>query len=196
MRNKRLILVILLTCICTGLLWMCIPKPWRTSSIVPPDVSVLQSGDLLLLENDSFRGYIVRLYNKKTKYSHIGIVEIENDALFLLHADPQLGCIRENLESLFCRNAYRSLLVLRHCKMEDIHEVIDFCKSAIERQTSFNHSFRYQSGTGYYCSEFVVEAYAAANLVLLNDLKKGILILPEDFCYASDLKIVFPSDSF
>jgi len=192
MRNNPII-VWLLPCICVGmLLWACIPKPWRTSTIIPPEVSVLQSGDILLLENDSFRGRIVRLFNKETKFSHVGMIDVAKNDVFLLHADPQLGCISESLRQLFNRNAYRSQLVLRVVEKTGRHKALDFCKNATEQHLPFNQSFRYQKGTGYYCTELIIEAYASADVILLDDIEKDMLVLPERFCHSSALEVVFP----
>ena len=134
----------------------------------------------------------MRLYNKKTRFSHVGMIDVKNNGVYLLHADPKLGCVCENVEELFRRSAYRSQLVLRIVGETDHYQALAFCMNAVERHLPFNKSFRYQRETGYYCTEFIVEAYASVNIVLLNDIKKDMTILPEHFCHSPVLEVVFP----
>ena len=173
-------------------MWWCVPKPWSKSTISPPDADFIKSGDILLLENDSFRGRIVRTVNTKTEFSHAGIMDVCEDGVYLLHADPNLGCVREDLGELFGRSAFRSMKIMRYGESADINRVINFCRDAVNENMPFNNSFRFKKGSGYYCTELIVEAYAFANITLLDGDLENMVILPEYFIDSTVLTVVCP----
>ena len=147
--------------------------------IALPITSSLQSGDILLLEGTSFRGRIVRFLNSKSDFSHVGVVKVEDGKAFLLHADPKLGCVQEEMNELFHRCCFLNAIVLRPKDAVAALGAVAFCSQEVTRHTGFNDSFRYLQGSGYYCTEFVLLAYERARSRLLEGIQKGAIIFPE-----------------
>ena len=153
--------------------------------------SSLQTGDIILLGTKTLRGMFVRMTNSTTSYAHVGIVECNDKGCFLLHADPHDGCIAESLKSFFSQNEVSVLAVLRpSVPKQVVHQAVDFAKECINRHVPFNHSLKYGSGTGVYCTEFVIMAYEKAQCPLLDNVVQGGLIRPEKLLKSASLEIV------
>lgn len=143
-------------------------------------VASVRSGDVVLLEGTSIRGRIVQWLNSKSDFSHVGVVKVEEGKVFLLHADPLLGCVQEEMDRLFVRCRFRDALVLRPSDAAAALRAVSFCSRAVERHAAFNDSFRYLQGSGYYCTEFVLRAYDAAGARLLSGTRAGSILFPEE----------------
>lgn len=147
--------------------------------VSPQITSSVRSGDVVLLEGTSWRGRIVRFLNSKSDFSHVGVVKIEEGKVFLLHADPKLGCVQEEIHHLFQRCRFLDAVVLRPKDAAAAFEAVSFCSRAVSRHTRFNDSFRYLQGSGFYCTEFVLMAYESAGTHILSGIQKGAIIFPE-----------------
>ena len=142
--------------------------------------SSVRSGDVVLLEGTSIRGRIVQWLNSKSDFSHVGIVKVEDGKIFLIHADPLLGCVQEEMHQLFARCRFRDALVLRPNDAAAALKAVAFCSQAVARHATFNDSFRYLQGSGYYCTELVLLAYDMAGARLLSGTQTGAILFPEE----------------
>ncbi len=131
-----------------------------------------QSGDIL------FRGHIssslsqaidaVTQTGKEHHYTHMGLVEVTNDTIWVLHAAPEKGVCRELLDT-FCL-AGEDSIVVGHYRVKNLDEkqvvgALNFANSQLGQ--AYNYSYIMED-EGYYCSESVYEAFVTDSVFALN----------------------------
>ncbi len=166
-------------------LWLCSREEVAP---LPPPLGA-EAGDVVLLEGGSLRSRVVRWRNRKTEFSHVGILEPTPSGLFVLHAAPKKGCVREGWGDLMRDGRFRKARMLRAPGIgaDAVARMMAFCAAAVEAGRPFDHFFRYGAGEGYYCTEFVLKGYEAAGIALLENLETGARLLPEELCRSKKL---------
>ena len=167
---------------------------WREAApaLGPACDVALQAGDVVLLEGNTIRGRIVRLLNRQTEFSHVGVIDETNGRLVLLHADPDRGCVQEDWASIRRRDEYLSVLVLRPAQPSAARDAVSFCRERVRTHAPFNGSFRYVEGPGFYCTEFVLRAFDAGGLPLLQEIPPGATVFPERLLESTAFAVRFP----
>lgn len=134
----------------------------------------LQSGDLLFREKSS--GNISEAIDKvtqtsaETHFSHVGLVEVTDSGVVVLHAYPEGGtCIVSLNEFLYPKGdsvraiAYR----LKEKGQKAIPDAIQKAHSLLCKPYNFSYVL---SDTAHYCSEFVYLAFAADSVFKLEPM--------------------------
>jgi len=103
-------------------------------------------------------------------YTHMGIVELYNDTIWVIHATPVKGVCKETLTQ-FCLSGQDSTLI-GHYRINGIEE--ELITSAIDKAYStlgqpYNYSYILED-EGYYCSEFVYELFVSDSVFKLEPM--------------------------
>jgi len=140
----------------------------------PNNKQGLQSGDIL------FRGQqanglsqaidAVTQTEQAHHYTHMGIVELENDTVWVIHAAPEKGVCKETLAQ-FCLPAQDSALV-GHYRIKNLPSTL--LTSAISMANAklnapYNYTYIIED-EGYYCSEFVYELFVQDSIFQLEPM--------------------------
>ncbi len=135
----------------------------------------LKTGDLL------FRGKIpsslssaiddVTRTEEGKHFTHVGIVEINNSQVFVIHADGQSGVCREPLKEFMTDGKGDSLYVeayrLKPKWNDGIPEAIERASAVIGKP--YNYTYIIED-SGYYCSELVWYAFAPDSVFSLEPM--------------------------
>lgn len=147
-----------------------------------PTDCVVESGDILLLGSWTCRGLVVRLAENGSCYAHVGIADVSDGEIWLIHADPSAhGTVREPLRVFLGENTVDAVKVLHaNASPEQATKAVAFCRDAAARHIPFDDTFRYNEGDGYYCTELVLRAWSEAGVELLANVKSGDSIYPAE----------------
>jgi hypothetical protein len=154
------------------------------------DASTARTGDVVLLCGTTLRGRLVRFLNRKSEFSHTGIINEREGRLFLLHADPGLGCVEEPFSILLLRRKFTDVRILRPSEGKYIRDATAFIQKAVVSHAGFNHGFRFKRGVGYYCTELVLLAYGEAGCPLLENVREGDVVFPERLLESQKLTLM------
>ncbi len=134
----------------------------------------LHTGDLLFCSTTS--GELSKAIDQatqtvnKTHFDHVGIVELAEGSVWVLHAAPKKGVSREPIESFLSTGeepvnvtAYR----LRNQYSKAIPAAIQNAGALLGQ--SYNFSYR-MNNSGYYCSEYIYEIFKADSIFTLNPM--------------------------
>ncbi len=136
--------------------------------------STLRSGDFLFCGSTS--GALsqaideVTQTNQETHFSHIGIVEVMEDSVWVLHAAPKKGVYRESLRQFLAGQEEGSSI--------HIYRLREKYRSAIPKALHKAHLFLGQeynfsyilNDKGMYCSEFIFELFSDFSIFELNPM--------------------------
>lgn len=160
-------------------------------SVNVPQELVLKNGDLILRRGKSTESYMVILADSKTNFSHIGIICIENDTPYVIHAVPhQKNFIKKDKLTHFLSPKNASTFSVYRSKLSPstqnkiAFEAMVFYKN----KYIFDSDFDLTTNTKLYCTELVLKAYKNAGIQLNIQLKefnyligKQAVILPSEF---------------
>ncbi len=134
----------------------------------------LRTGDLLFLGTTS--GELSKAIDKatqtanKTHFDHVGLVELSNDTIWVLHAAPKKGIRREPI-SIFLSPGKEPVSTtvyrLKDNLLNAIPEAIQKAHSLIG--LTYNYTYRIKD-PGYYCSEYIYDIFAADSIFTLNPM--------------------------
>lgn len=124
------------------------------------DRVVLRDGDILFRGNtsDSLSQAIndVTQTSEGTNYSHMGVVDIEDDSVYVIHASSENGVVREPLKEFKSVKNKGKRDVVAYRVDSQIFVDFDDVLLAAEALIGEPYNFTYiLEDTGYYCSEFV-----------------------------------------
>lgn len=134
----------------------------------------LQTGDLLFCSSTA--GTLSKAIDqatqttKKTHFDHIGIIEIQNDTVWVLHAAPEKGVCRETIGQFLTSEKEKITATVYRLKgiyLKSIPAAISKAHSLLGQQ--YNHSYILKD-RGYYCSEYIYEVFAADSIFTLNPM--------------------------
>lgn len=134
----------------------------------------LRTGDLLFCNSTS--GELSKAIDqatqtgKETHFDHVGIVEIQNDTVWVLHAAPKKGVCRETIGQFLTPEKEEVTATVYRLKDEyskAIPTAIQKAHSLIGQPYNFSYIF---SDQGYYCSEYIYELFAADSIFTLNPM--------------------------
>ncbi|MFL0681977.1 MAG: YiiX/YebB-like N1pC/P60 family cysteine hydrolase [Algoriphagus aquaeductus] len=149
--------------------------PGRAQQTLAYQNLMLQTGDLIFVgaKSDQLSGAINRVTQREenASFDHVGILEVSDETVFVLHASPKKGSVREPLDSLVSDSAekgkqlavYRLSEETRHC----IPEAISTAKSLLGKPYNWSYVL---NDTSLYCSDFVERAFRSASLFHLEPM--------------------------
>lgn len=124
-------------------------------------------------------------------YTHVALVEVHENSFWVMHAIPEKGCIRQSLTS-FLDERDTMIDLYRLKQAIPFYKVIQRAQNLLG--APYNHSFR-QEDEGYYCSEFIFEAFRFTNIFQLSPMEfgPGYTILPDWTIYYHKLGLEVPN---
>ena len=142
--------------------------------IPPPPKIQLQSGDIL------FRGATsgqlseaidqVTQTSGATHFSHVGLVEVSDSGMVVLHASPDGGTCVVSLDE-FLHPEGDSVMVVAYRLKEEWQKTIPAALAKAKQMLGKPYNFSYiLSDTAHYCSEFVYLAFAADSVFTLEPM--------------------------
>ena len=134
----------------------------------------LQSGDILFRGATS--GKISEAIDKVTQtseathFSHVGLVEVSDSGMVVLHASPDGGtCVISLAE--FLHPEGDSVMVVAYRLKEEWQKTIPVALTKAKQLLGKPYNFSYiLSDTAHYCSEFVYLAFAVDSVFELNPM--------------------------
>lgn len=143
----------------------------------------LQSGDLLFREksseNISEAIDQVTQTSAETHFSHVGLVEVTDTGVVVLHANPEGGTCMVTLEN-FLHPKGDSVRVIAYRLKDEWQKGIPSAIQKAHQMLGKPYNFSYVlSDTAHYCSEFIYRTFAADSVFKLEpmtfkDPKTGI----------------------
>ncbi|HET6559977.1 MAG TPA: YiiX/YebB-like N1pC/P60 family cysteine hydrolase [Prolixibacteraceae bacterium] len=134
----------------------------------------LHSGDILFQGN--YSGHLSNAIDKvtqtsaQTHFSHMGLVEVTDSGVFVLHASPVGGTCVVSLNE-FLHPEGDSVSVVAYRLNEQWQEVIPSALSNARQLLGKPYNFSYiLSDTAHYCSEFVYLAFADDSVFKLEPM--------------------------
>ena len=135
----------------------------------------LQTGDLIFVgaKADQLSGAINRVTQRQenASFDHVGLLEISDKTVFVLHASPKKGSVREPLDSLSLESARKGKQLAIYRLSEEaqpsIPPAITKAKSLLGKPYNWSYVL---NDTSLYCSDFVERAFREAELFKLEPM--------------------------
>jgi hypothetical protein len=138
-------------------------KKWQLAA---PDISKLHSGDLIFRHGRGFISEALLGFNQKEKkYSHAGIVTIENGVAYVYHAiggeENETNKLRKDLLSTFCNpSAASSFAIYRPNLTDKVREtIVSIADNYFKSRLEFDTTLDLKSDDKMYCTEFVYKVF-------------------------------------
>ena len=134
----------------------------------------LQTGDLLFCSSTS--GELSKAIDQATQtanqthFDHVGIVEVEKDTVWVIHASPKKGVCREFIGQFLASDKGRIVTTVYRLKTHYQKAI----PAAIQKARKFigqNYNCTYKlNESGFYCSEFVYEIFTGDSIFTLSPM--------------------------
>lgn len=136
---------------------------------------VLQTGDLLFVgaKADQLSGAINRVTQREedASFDHVGILEVSESGIYLLHASPEKGSIREPLDSLVNRAKAKDKQLAVYRLTGEAQASIPAAIRTAETLLGKPYNWTYVlNDSSLYCSDFVERAFRDAALFKLEPM--------------------------
>ena len=135
--------------------------------------SYVQNGDLLFIQakKENLSGAISRVTEKEnnTSYDHIALIEKDVNKIYVLHAAPEKGSVKEELKP-FLKNYKRRTIDLFRIKPAYSNSI----KFAVQKANTlldkpYNTAYILNENS-YYCSDFIERSFREDNIFQLNPM--------------------------
>jgi hypothetical protein len=134
----------------------------------------LQSGDILFRgttsENISEAIDKVTQTSAETHFSHVGLVDVSDSGIFVLHASPVGGTCKISINEFLHPEGETATVIVYRLKDKwrtAIPVALKKAKQLLGKPYNFSYIL---SDTAHYCSEFVYLAFAADSVFVLNPM--------------------------
>ncbi|UIR54581.1 hypothetical protein LZQ00_09875 [Sphingobacterium sp. SRCM116780] len=135
----------------------------------------LKNGDLIFVgaEKENLSGAINRVTqrDKNISFDHIGLIEMNKDTIFVLHASAKQGSIREEIHVFYDNQKTKeNNLIIYRLKSENqkaIPQAIHQAKEMLGKP--YNWSYILQEDS-YYCSDFIERAFRTFHIFQLEPM--------------------------
>lgn len=153
------------------------------------EISKLRNGDLILRCGRSTESYAVILADKNAEFSHIGIISIENNEVFVIHAVPSKDqFIRKEKINIFLgqKNTSAYAIYRTHFSQKFLKNVVSEAQNFYDKKFTFDNEYDLNSNSKLYCTELVLKAFQNSGI--------NLKIEPQLFNYGiGKHQIIFPS---
>ena len=151
-----------ISCLFLSVLFSCATAKGKPQLEMYPDG--LKNGDLIFVEAqvENLSGAINRVTQQTlaANFDHIGLVEVSEDAVFVLHASTKLGSAREELFDFYSKNkANQQQMViyrLRDAYQHTTAQALQEAKAMLGKAYNFSYILNDET---YYCSDFIERAF-------------------------------------
>jgi hypothetical protein len=134
----------------------------------------LRTGDLLFCNSTS--GELSKAIDqatqtaKATHFDHVGIVEIQHDTVWVLHAAPKKGVCRETIGQ-FLTSERGKITATAYRLKEKYSKAIPMSLITAHSLLGEPYKFSYiLKDRGYYCSEYIYKIFSADSIFTLNPM--------------------------
>lgn len=141
----------------------------------PVELNLLQNGDLIFRRGRSFESHAVLITDSKSRFSHVGIIWIENETPFVIHSVPgenksEPDYIRKEKvqEFLAPENASEFSIYRSRFSKEVNTKAAQIANRFYHEKVLFDKSFDLTTTDQIYCTELVLIAFQAASNHALN----------------------------
>jgi hypothetical protein len=139
----------------------------------PDELNVdLQTGDLLFCSPTSSE--LSKAIDQTTQtgqdthYDHVGIVDIKNDSVYVLHAAPKKGVSRETLAQFFYSYTEKVTITIYRLNEKYVKSIPSAIKKAYTLLGKpYNQSYILKD-PGIYCSEYIYNIFAPDSIFQLK----------------------------
>jgi hypothetical protein len=160
-----------------------------------PSNLVFQTGDIVFREGKSVESEIVKGIDKKSIYSHVGLVIWFDSAWRVVHAVPNESNKNEKdkikvelIEEFFATDKALSGGIYRaDLQQEDTILIYSKVKEIIYRSPLFDVSMDLQDTTSFYCTELVWHIFRTSLNIDLSQGRRHNLPLFSDLIFCSDI---------
>jgi hypothetical protein len=143
--------------------------------------ALVKSGDVIVRNGNDEVSNAARSFNRKDKtYSHCGLVQVEQETVFVYHAlggsyNPSQKLLRQTMKD-FCSDEDIDKVAVFRYPLDDKESAVlsSWTQHQYRNGLAFDLFFNFQTDDKMYCSEFV---FKGLNTAKNNTLKK---LLPED----------------
>lgn len=171
------------------------------SQIAIPHIQ-LQTGDLILRDGRGFISEVFKSFSlKDPKYSHAGLINIENGKIYVYHALGGEENVSNKLkkESLvnFCNSKIsRAFAIYRYDLTTDQKQKLSqLVKESYTKKLEFDKQFDIETDDAMYCSEFIYKVITKAtdsrNYLSTTDLKGIKYIAIDNLYYNQHCKLIY-----
>ncbi len=172
------------------------------------DEIAFKSGDLILRRGKSFISQMVLLNDKKSEYSHIGIVVLQDSTPWVVHAVPgeakkgEPEYIKmETVKSFLCvdKSADFAVFSPKEKYRNAAEKAAQHAREYYKQKILFDASFSLEDDSRLYCTELIWRAYQKAGINLAEQyttvkspLFNGDIIFPSDLFLNPIFIQIFP----
>jgi hypothetical protein len=154
----------------------------------------LENGDLIFRRGRSIGSYAVYLSDKNRDFSHIGVIVIQDDKPFVVHAttgesNGDSEFIRKDPLRYFSNRKRANQIAIYRAEI-DLEDKIKVAQQAMvyyREKRTFDSYYDLSSDEKLYCSELVLKAYQCTKIDLSGIQKKELKLVFRKF------EIIFPS---
>lgn len=169
-----------------------ISKQFSQTNLLQKNISEkIENGDLILRCGKSLESYTVLLADSSAKFSHIGIISIENQIPYVIHAVPwKVNTIKKEKLNEFINYKVASTYAIYRTKYNTtiLKNVVNQANSFYQKKYTFDNSYDLTTNTKLYCTELILKAFKNAGINLKIKTKsinyvigKHNLIFPSEF---------------
>ena len=179
-------------------------KPVHLTGIQLSDFEkgLFNTGDILFRKAEGLGSNYVVSIDPNSEYSHVGIVHINEDLIFVIHASPitsnnNSGVREEPLDEYLRDIPAAALFRVNSSNYNQIQDAVNNARSYVGR-IPFDFKFSLNSNQTLYCTELVWIAYRDAGIDLLNSfdhlnlpiLGEGKYILPSSLANSTSIHLI------
>lgn len=132
----------------------------------------LKTGDLIFFGTDGhdLSGAINRVTQRSSNFSfdHVGIIELKNDSIFIIHASSKKGSVREDFTAFPSDKAKQlALFRIKEDYRAAIPQAIETAKNMLGKPYNWSYVL---TDNSYYCSDFIERIFRSAQLFELEPM--------------------------
>lgn len=158
----------------------------------------LRSGDLLFVEGTTWQSWIVLWSGGNNDFSHVGLVWVREDNVFIIHATPHSsgerkaeGVIVEPLHQFLSPDRVTDAALYRFtgASRDLASTVVSLARQYAINATPFDYSFDLSSDAKMYCTELIWAVYRAAGVNLFGDVvqQPDAILMPSELSSSRQL---------
>jgi hypothetical protein len=148
----------------------------KGNGLAIPSLEQLHSGDLIFRSGMSHESRMVRLMDPQSDYSHVGLVDIEGQEVYVIHIEPALDSMgqamrREPLAHFLDGQKANAFTIYRvnTADEEQRNGALAVALAFLKENVAFDQEFDLDSVDALYCTELVWRAYKAVGIDLMAD---------------------------
>ncbi len=153
------------------------------------------TGDLIFRRGNSFESMMVLSLDRGSQYSHVGVVLVEDDTVWVVHTEPGKRdsddeVVRKEPLALFLapdRATQYALYRLSDTVLLSKTTLTHWLDSIYDASVPFDYGFDDTDSMRLYCSELVWKGYQRAGISLLLEKNSSIVL------FGMKLSVILPS---